>query len=348
MSKFFDHRLKNSQGFSIVQVIISMGLLTGLIVAGFKMIESQTRVGKSSSFYFESLHMVDEIKTILSQKKACALTLENKSAYFESIQNIFSADSNSNGEVEYRVQKEGKPLYGQMNLLIEKMELNGNSPQLGTDQGLTILKIFFTEQGMNPERFSFEIPIHVQVNEMGRIESCFTLAGIDGGASSSANSMAWRKKAQDQNIEEKVLRANGSQVMIGSDKKISSAALAIEGGIKVGHSGQCDENSIGLLSYSSKDGRYSWCNEEGSWESLDKKSALISEYQDFSVAHNNREVKTIITQENFRFCEVQEFNFEAGVCWVRPIKADTLMGRWELISQYLRGDQVKCSFRCFR
>ncbi len=346
MRNFFLRHMNNRKGFSIVQVIISMGLLSGLIVVGFKMIESQTRVGKSSSFYFESLHIVDEIKSILSNKKACALSLENKSAYFESIQNIFSVDNDSVAEVEYRVHKDGIPRYGQSNLIIEKMELNGNSPELGTEKGITILKIFFSENSLNSDLFSFEIPVHIKVSEMGRIESCFTLSGIDGGASSNSDSSLWVKKTRDD--QRKVLSANSSSVIIGKQRRNNSSALSISGGLKVGDSETCDEERSGLLKFSKKDHAYSWCNEQGQWESLSKSSPLINEFKEFNISHNQSDVKTVVTENDFRFCQVHETNYNSGVCWVRPIKTNELISRWELVSQYLRGDQVKCSFRCFR
>lgn len=350
--------MRRNGGFSIIQVIISTGLLTGLIVAGFKIIQSQTEVGKSSSFYFESLHIVDEIKSILSHKKSCSLTLESKSAYFESIQNIISSDMAGLSEVEYRVQKDGKPSYGHSKLKIEKMELNGNSPEMGTEHGLTLLKISFVESGARPDRFSFEIPVHVRVNDMGRIDSCFTLAGINGGGNLKENLMAWqRSEAAKQEVvdtfhEQKTIHANASKVLIGaknhSQQGLSHAGLSINGGLKIGYANECDQEKVGLISYSREQQALSWCNEEGQWEDLSKNIPLISEYKDFKVSHRNREVQTRVTENAFRFCQVQESEFHAGVCWVRPIKTDKELVRWELVSQYLRADQVNCGFRCFR
>lgn len=350
--------MKINRGFSIIQVIISMGLLMGLIVAGFKIIQSQTEIGKSSSFYFESLHIVDEVKTILSHKKSCALSLGYKSPYFASIEKIISSDTGGLSKVEYQVQRNGSPRYGHDKLLVEKMELSGNSSELGVDHGLTLLKIIFVESGHRPEHFSFEIPVHVKVNDMGRIDSCFTLKGINGRETPNIKSMAWqRKEATKQEgagplYEQKIIHANASSVLIG-DKNIAknikpNIALYINGGLKIGYENECDHERIGLIRYFKEQHGLSWCNEQGHWEELSREVPLVTEYKDFNVSHHSREVLTKLTNRSFRFCQVHRANFNAGICWVRPIKIGMELVRWELVSQYLRGDQVQCGFRCFR
>jgi len=341
--------MKNDRGFSIVQVIISMGLLTGLIVAGLKIMQAQTKVGKSSSFYFESIQIVDEIKTILSDRKSCALTFENKSAYFETLKNIFSADSKLGGDVEYRVHTDGKPLYGETGILIENMELNGNSPEFGTSKGLSILKISFVENRSRPEKFSFEIPVHVETNEMGRVQSCFTLPGINGSSASNHTSVVWSKSEKlENNSKSNTIHAHSDKVVIGKLKEDKSAALSIEGSLKLGNSVICDITSSGLLSYEREGDILKWCNSRGEWENLNNTSKLISEYKDFNIVHRTEGTSTTLTDHEFRFCQVHGSKYKSGICWVRPIQTDRSSGKWELISQYIRGEEVKCSFRCFR
>ncbi|MBC97172.1 MAG: hypothetical protein CME63_05445 [Halobacteriovoraceae bacterium] len=336
------------KGFSIIQVMISMGLLTGLIVAGFKILENQTQVGKSSSLYFESLNMVDEIKTILSNKKACALTFENKSAFYETIDHIFSANQGE-GEVEYRVHVGGKPAYGQSNILLERIELNGNAPELGTEKGTTLVKLTFREKESKSEKVSFEFPLHVETNEMDRILSCFSLPGINGALGNNDGKKLW---SHSKSKAEHFIKANSSQVLVSSESQrineIGQAGLVVKGGIKIGEDIHCDKKYKELISYRKDEDHLYWCNDNGEWEVLDQDKELVTSYRDFDFSPKGKEVNTHVTREDFQFCEVRDTFKSPGICWARAIEAEQTLGKWELVSQYLRGEGVHCSFRCYQ
>lgn len=339
-------RLNDNKGFSLVQVIISMGLLGGLILGGFKILEKQTQVGKSSSFFFEALNITDDIKSVLSAGEACTVSLRNKSAYFDDVKEIFSLGSLMDNEAEYEVSKDSLNLYGQKNIIINKIELNGNAPEIGVDNNLTIMSFFYEEVGTGDEVAKMSIPIHVELNELGRIVSCFTLPGISSQLPSQADKNSWRSEEG----KESELVASQDQVIVGKVQKGNSQlspSLSIEGALNLGIQEVCSRKSSGLLVYDISRDYLKWCNQKGKWENLSQLRPMFGSTDDIIVSNEKGIIKTELTKKDYAYCTVSEQKFSSGMCWSRPSQTENDSQKWELVAEYYRGDKLECHFKCF-
>lgn len=339
----------NALGFSLVQVIISLGLMSGLFVVSFKLIQNQTRLGKSASFHFESLFVLDEIKSVLHEPESCSDSLQNKSSIYDNVERInrFNPFSRQ-GEPIFQTSDMTEFAYGQGDVLIDKIELLGETSGFLASSGYTVMRVFFREKGVAAEKFTGEFPIQVKTNELGRIISCQSQPGIHQARKSSSQKELWQIVTNKETGKNQYgISYFQGPVVIGElenkgDLNVSDGLLLDTKNLK------CNRDHSGVLSFDSKNDVLQWCNKDGVLVNLLGNKAHISSEERFSLENDSAQVKVVTTKEKYLFCRLDKYKLEAGECWARPTSDGVGGSEWELVAQHYRGQSVKCEFKCYK
>jgi hypothetical protein len=334
--------LKSQLGVSIVQVILSLGLLSGILVAAIKIASNQTKLGKSSSFYFESLDVLDQIKSNFHEPKSCLLSLKSKSATYSKVDTILRFNpQKKDGDIIF---EKGQKSLGQSNVSILEIELIGDRPGFAETNGFTTLRVKFL--GKNREEFSAEFPLRVQLDTFDRIIGCQSSPGIYQGSSGVISSDIWLPTKQE------ISQKDGIYSLVRPYKigrVPAKGALNIHGGLLIGDERSvCSQDKVGTLRFSKKDQKLYLCSDEGVWKSLNRSEKALKEKKSYVVKAGSAKINTFQTPKTFKLCRVSSFKYQAGQCWARPVSAGKIETKWDLVSQFFRGDQLKCNFDCYR
>ena len=335
---------------SLIKLTLCTVMIFCVSYLGIIFLNKQRDTSGSSQYYSNSLEMIDSMKTILSDSSSCSSSFRNKNAQFDMATQVLDVRNIASGDSVYKIGQNEVSQDNNNTLFIEKMELNGNSLELGVGKGLTLLKVTLSAQESSKEHSTFQIPLHIQTNELGRIDSCFSLGGTGQGRFEQYSEKPWLgvKKGKSSPIFN-AIKANASQVVIGANEESNSdASLIIKGALKLGDSKICNTRLTGLLKYSESSDELSWCNEIGQWESLSSDRPFLKEYKDFQLKQNEREVNSLLTDLSFAFCEVYGEVRSIGQCTTRAVSTRSRVGKWELMAQHSRGKELQCSFRCYR
>ncbi len=344
--------------FTIYKILL--GLLLFFIVGygAISFLHPKLLKNTSTQFYLDSMELVDDVKMILSDKASCTLTLGNKNPQFDEISKILNAREHLKGQLSYEVTSTFSPYYKKGRLVFKSIQIIGNSLELGVSKSLTLLRLTISQNFAQGKVSTFEFPVHTKINDLGRIEECFTLSGIQKVQQLNSAKSAWQKAkagdSRDINYENKLsaIKANGTKVFFGphnkNQKSTSQAALFISAPLKLADQALCFAKHSGLLKYSKAADELSWCNEEGKWESLSSEREMLQEYKDFKLVKNDSEMGSLLTQEDYAFCEVKSVNQASGTCFTRVLNTQVRLGKWELMAQHSRGKELVCSFRCYR
>jgi hypothetical protein len=339
----------NNRGFSLVQIIISLGLLSGLFVAALKIVQNQTELGKSSSYRFESLVIMDEVKSILSDPASCRESLKNLSGIFDEVATIKSYDPrDKKSEEAYSIHRVNNKVLGQNNLYLQSMVLNGEINGFSNDNGFTTLVMTFSDKERGGDTVKTVFPIKVVLNELGRIVDCQARPGIHQEKSSRTLNDPWNK-VKDENGKVLGVSFNGNSVTIGQVAGL--ARLNAEGGILLYDSdslGECNAETAGSLSFQPAKQLLQLCRNDGTWHPLHGQNQLAQIKKDFSVATAKNEPKVITTEEGYLVCRLVSTQTEAGQCSAAPVNRVLAQPQWELLSQNYRGKSTSCAFQCFR
>ncbi len=332
------------KGFSIVQVLVSLGLFAIIIVSGFKIFEAQTRLGKSSSFVFESLVVLDEVKTILSQGMSCRATLKGKSAYYDEIEEILMVDFLTNKtQVEYKVSKDPKNkdhLYGQKNVLIKKMELFGDKFGFEGENGYLTMKMTFKEF-KGEGSFVGEFPMRIKTNELGRILDCYAREGLHSNGMAKDSKGLWHQyKTPSQGL---AVFYDQGQVHVGNVKPRSG--LNVEGGVmatvpKIETS--CTQGLKGSFVYEKERDALFWC--DGSfWRNISEQIKYNKNGEEVTLVGQGSQLKSTVLEKEYSYCILKSVLGNEGECRAQMVKEK----KWELLLKGTPGIALQCVFSCF-
>lgn len=339
----------NNRGFSLVQIIISLGILSGLFVAALKIIQNQTELGKSSSYRFESLLIMDEVKSVLSDPVSCLETLKGRSAIYDEIKTINSYDPRAkSSEVIYSTYAQDKKPLGQNNIYLRDIFLNGEVKGFTDENGYTSMVMIFSEKEAGGEEFKVMFPIRVTLNELGRITACQARPGIHQEKSSRTVNDPWGK-VKNENGDVTGVSFTQGPVTIGQIPGL--AALNSQGGVLLygdKEPGECGPNQEGTLYFSAARQVLSLCRKDGTWHALHGVYSLGQYSKDYNLETSKNEPMVITTPENFHVCRLLRIDSPSGQCSTTPVNRVASKPQWELLGQNYRDGKTKCTFRCFR
>lgn len=240
-----DHHqlMNNSRGFSMVQTLISIGLI-GLVFYGFaKLVRENTRVAQNNAWLFETSFIIDEMRGFLSDPKVCTEALSGKNARTEELEKLLwrANDGNFAG---YEVASLSGKTYGQDDLVIEEMYLSDNEKNISVDVNTTQLVLKFRGKDTTiPGLIEKRINLFIETDSRGYIRYCESSPSVSGLKSDNQISL-WSKVKGSQDYF-----FNGKKVLIGQTN-ISGPGLASEYPLKLMKTSlTCGAGDVGALIY---------------------------------------------------------------------------------------------------
>lgn len=253
----------NDKGFSLIQVLISSGMLGAAAVIGIKMMNNQQKVAESTNQQYEISYIHEEIWRTLQNPLACESTFYGKSISdwndtgLTSISSPFTESGKKLTLNLYKTYDSGFEFYGTKNLKIDHYELERSDASL---ERILNLKIAF-DRGPNivGERIVFrEIPI---------------IYSLESGAISTCNALEIKSYADDEIIASKsdrpiMLSQNTS---IGKDIR-PTEGLVVHGDLSIISTSklECTPQNEGMISFNKETSSYVLCTGTPPWKKLGK------------------------------------------------------------------------------
>lgn len=329
--------INNKYGFSFVQVIISMGLLSIILLFGFKTIKNQMKISENSASDFELVYIVDEIRGFLSNPNNCRESFAGKSSNYEDIDYLKSSKSKI-----YEVYGVKKKTYGQNNFKIKSMRLESEKTEFNPSANLTLFYIEFEFENEFKliEKHERKIPIHIEVNDIALIQNCYTLGSFLFTPGRKARKTIWFE--DDKNS----LKLNGSSLVVGKNIKIKKG-LSVEGDmiVELSKEDKCDELNAGAIGFSEYQNSFVGCNGD-SWTNLKKNEIYNLNSKQINIAAGSKQRKKIETDQDFLYCEIIRSTGERGICRLTPAQR-TPYKKWILAAESQGDNSMNCLARCY-
>lgn len=342
--------MRNQKGVSLVQVIISLGILSGLFVAAMKLMQQQTQLGESSSYRFEALMVTDEIKSILADASSCRATLGGKSAVFDDIEEIRAFDpAFKETVVSYAIAKKSQRPLGQKDLFLQQISLNGNLNGFSSEQGYTMVTLNFSDKLEGGKPFQTMFPVKGKVNPLGRIEGCQASPGIHQEKISRTLKDPWQKVKESKESSAVLGVSYNGKVVIGNVSAVTQ--LNVEGGLLLMEFGglkDCSEQTKGTMTYIGHKNRLYLCTDYGEWAPLNGDDKLYEAYKTFTLKTSSADPISEVTPDKYSFCRLDRIKGEGGQCTTSAVNKKERQNQWEYVAQHFRGRPIECSFICYR
>lgn len=333
--------MKKKNGFSLVQVLIAAGMLSGIFVVSLKMLKNQSQVGRSSSEEFELSYAFDDMRNLLSNPDVCASTLELINAYepveLEGIRNKELDDG-----YDYQPFHISGKKYGQNNLKIKSLQYTVGTQEASVEDGEGFIKVVFekSRSALGETIVEKKIKIHLMLDDKNNISSCYALAGMnisnDTGTPRKGKVKVWHNVAGTQKIY-----TNKNNVKINTHRGSRSMGLSFKGKLQLVKSfTKCSTEKKGSIRFSNN--ALELCSKNGSWRKVINPTGetLLKEY----LLTSDKENKVIVTKFPFSFCSITESNLYGASCKSKRLN-DNL---WNLSLMYDRGASSTCHFTCYR
>ncbi|MFT6070613.1 MAG: hypothetical protein ACJAT2_003050 [Bacteriovoracaceae bacterium] len=234
--------MKDSNGFSILEVIMSIGFLAALILVCTNIFNKQQTEMINAIQEIEITSTVNEIRMALKGREACTASFENKKVGSRDIKVIKKViqypETNEIEEVEaFPLYQYGRISFGDYQLKISSYTLEGFSKGASASKETELnLVIEFNKNLPGDEEKSLtqrKIKLYAAMDNLGRIESC----SLTKEAQSDEKFMV---------ESDELIRLKGR---IGIGSKNIPSRLSLEKGIQflASDSSVCEEGSDGII-----------------------------------------------------------------------------------------------------
>lgn len=178
--------MKNQKGFSLIEVLIAIGLMGALSAWMMNIFTQQTKNEKTTATNMDIDSLGQEIRNVVANGDSCAKTFlgvdPNQVGAITEIQKVLS-----DGSVQKRFQS-GSKRVGNSGLLIASYDLKTDETYYiptGQKTGETVLAINYDRGKMvqGAKLKTYKIPLSVALDESGKIVGCNALASTTNLAS---------------------------------------------------------------------------------------------------------------------------------------------------------------------
>lgn len=327
--------MKKQGGFSLVQLLIVAGMLSGIFVVSLRIMKNQNQMGKSSSEEFEISYIFDDMRNILSDPKACSKTFEGINLMQPS--SLDGISSGTDKELEYQTFSSSGKLHGQKNLKITKIEYVVGDQEASVEDGEAFLNVYFekSRSALGEKIVKKKMKVHLVLDEKNNLSSCFVLPGVN-------------QTREEKQIKESVwfpisgtedIYTNLEKAAINTSTLPFHKGMSLEGRLKIrNHSKACGSDQLGTLRYFQK--RLEVCKKKGwstVWHSAQNVESKVYTLKAFN---KDRRVKT---DSSFSYCAIVNPSLYGARCRSRRLSGNL----WELSLSYDRGGESTCSIKCF-
>ena len=165
--------MRNQQGFSLVEVMLAMGLMGMAAMVFISMQKLQSRSQATASTQFEVFNLMQDIQMTMLNSKACMNSLEGLKLS-SSEPTALEVIKSSSGDDRYSVGVRPKG----SRITLDAMELVPTDIELGTvTQGLVDLRLSIeknSEQVQGTKMVAHRIPLLVAIDKENNIIGCFS------------------------------------------------------------------------------------------------------------------------------------------------------------------------------
>ncbi len=298
------------------------------------------KISENSSSDFELIYLMDEMKGFLSDTSNCKASFKGKSANYDEID--FLRSGKEKNQNIYEIFALTKKTYGQNNLRIKSMRLESSENEYNPKSGLTLFHVEFEKVNELSlvETSSKTMSVHIQTNDIGMIDNCYTLGSFVWSSGPKGSKTKWYNK------NKKVIQYNRPGINIGEDVS-NSSGVGVRGKVKtvLRNRLKCTREIEGMVGYHTILKSFAGCNGE-KWESLHKNEIfqLTAEEIDFSASGNKS--SRIETTKEFYYCEILYQRGDNGLCRLTPTTRNSLK-TWYLVAEHYGGANLRCRARCF-
>lgn len=330
--------MKNQKGFSLVQLMIAAGMLSGIFVVSLKIMKNQNQMGKSSSEEFEIIYLFDDIRNQLASRKVCYKTLKNINLEAPSeLEGIASVQENK----EFTIQTFGSSglYYGQKNISVESISYQVGDQESNIDDGEAFIKIDFnkSKSALGNTVVTKKLKIHLELDSNRKLTSCFALGGVNFRAESEDTVVErWKSISGSQDIYTDV-----EQVRINTSQGSKGASLVLSGKMLLGHDEQrCSPEKLGTLRLENL--QLELCNKANKWQPLwwPLKEVVTKEFN--LVAKQKDHI--VETKEAFNYCSLAKAELFGARCNIKRLDGNL----WKLSLLFDRGNTSECMIKCFK
>lgn len=335
--------MKNSHGFSLVQVLISGALLAGLATVSLMAMKDQLKLAENTSQRFDISYVFADIKKVMSDPVSCKATLEGYDLNTGpgSISSIEYSKVGS-GEILYRMSiyktwDPHKAKYGShKNIKILSYKLEQPKNILDKTYLVDFVVVFEKAEGSYGGRWMEKrIPLKVKLGFNDKIDSCF------------ANFSQYKKGAlKPWVVKNSNIFLKGYNLGVGGvGTKVN---LTVPGSVKIGSAENifCNSDTAGYMKYSKVRGTIEFCNGTD-WKEFGHSEINWNNPVSYSVGPE----KQTLTTEDHRLCVLQSIQGgSAKNCKVKPNFQTSMyydqFGKWSLVLSENNNEQ-QCRMACY-
>ncbi|OUR94135.1 hypothetical protein A9Q84_17650 [Halobacteriovorax marinus] len=332
----------NDKGFSLIQVLISSGMLGAAAVVGIKMMTMQAKMAESSNQRYEMAYIYEEIWRTLQNPESCEATLAGKSITdwqtkgLNSISTVYYKSKNRRVLKTYKTFNSGFTFYGVGNLKIENYHLsrdeNSDIPQMH-------LRVDFNKgkDTIGAKVVSKTIPLVFSTLD-GKIQDCNALPLSDVAVDDEETTL---KKSETNNL---LLRLN---TVIGEDTE-PHVPLTISGTLSLVENNtlECNNKTKGVIRFNGQLQTYELCNGVAPWKTWGKDKLDWGKYIRIIVSPSRKSQTQV---GSFRFCTLGGVeNISPASCKLVKNNVDfTKKIDWVLEKSRVKNTSGSCNFLCF-
>jgi len=178
--------MKNNKGFSLVEILIAIGLLCGLSVWMMHLFKEQSKNEKTTASNLDIDAIGNEIRNILGDSLSCEKTFKGSPVTKpNAATDIYKVLSDNTAQKRFSV---GEKKNGNTGVSIHSLDLKPDETYYvpaGKSVGETVLTIAWNrgKQIQGTQLKTFRIPLSVVLDASGNISSCHALASTTSLAS---------------------------------------------------------------------------------------------------------------------------------------------------------------------
>lgn len=178
--------MKNDKGFSLIEILIAIGLLCGLSVWMMQIFAQQTKNEKSTATNMDIDSIGNEIRNVLADGLSCEKTFNGLlPSTPKAATEIYKVLADGTAQKRYAV---GEKKTGNTGVVISSMDLVTDDTYFvpaGKSTGETVLHITYDRGKMihGAQLKDFKIPLAISVDSAGKIDSCHAMASTTNLAS---------------------------------------------------------------------------------------------------------------------------------------------------------------------
>jgi prepilin-type N-terminal cleavage/methylation domain-containing protein len=169
--------VKNSKGFSLVEVMIVAGLIGGLALMVMKVQEQSAKTARTFQSQMEITQLLHEIRQVISSKENCRKTFLNLNAKNSSDEEIkYLAYKNQAGNWKSKFKADNQTVYGD-GIKIVRYLLNDSYSDVDIEENSTYLIVeFFRGKITSPPLVRKKIKLWVETDKNFKLKNCRALS----------------------------------------------------------------------------------------------------------------------------------------------------------------------------